>query len=148
MATLKQKLALKKITENHGNVGQGMIEAGYTPATAKKPKNLTESKGWIELLEKELPDSLLTKVHKKLLAKKEKIVIGAGQGYSEIVETGQPHTDALRAVEMGYRLKARFIDRTDLTSGGQPIILIDQATATKYGIAPSAKTDSERPAQV
>jgi len=49
MATIKQKLALKKITENHRSVSAAMREAGYSPNTACKPKNLTESKSWQEL---------------------------------------------------------------------------------------------------
>lgn len=51
MATIKQKIALEKLVENHGNVSQAMIEAGYDETTAKNPKNLTESKGFKELLD-------------------------------------------------------------------------------------------------
>jgi hypothetical protein len=50
MATLKQKLAVDKIVENHGNVSRAMLEVGYDPDTAKNPKNLTESKGFKELM--------------------------------------------------------------------------------------------------
>lgn len=35
--------------ENRGNVSKSMRQAGYSPATAKNPKNLTESKGFLEL---------------------------------------------------------------------------------------------------
>ena len=52
MATIKQKVAVDKLVENRGNVGKAMIEAGYTKAAAKNPKNLTESKGYKELCEK------------------------------------------------------------------------------------------------
>ena len=48
MASIKQKKAVKAIIENHGNVSKGMLEAGYTPATAKNPKNLTSSIGFKE----------------------------------------------------------------------------------------------------
>lgn len=51
MATIKQEKALDKIVENHGNVSRAMLEVGYEPNTAKNPKNLTESKGFKELLE-------------------------------------------------------------------------------------------------
>lgn len=50
MATLKQKLALKKITENHTSISKAMLEVGYTAQTAHKPSNLTESKGFKELI--------------------------------------------------------------------------------------------------
>jgi hypothetical protein len=67
MATIKQKKAVKKIMENHGNVSKGMIEVGYKPATAKNPKNLTKSKGWVELMESFLDDRLLAEKHRELL---------------------------------------------------------------------------------
>lgn len=40
-----------------------MLLAGYDLDTAKKPKNLTESKGWKQLLTRFLPDDLLAVVH-------------------------------------------------------------------------------------
>ncbi len=46
MVTTKQKKAVQRIIENHGNVSKAMREAGYTDATAKNPSNLTESKGF------------------------------------------------------------------------------------------------------
>jgi len=52
MATLKQKMAAKKITENHGNVSKTMREVGYSENSAKKPSNLTESKGFKEEMAK------------------------------------------------------------------------------------------------
>lgn len=60
--TLKQKTAAKKLVENQGNIGQAMIAAGYSPASAKNPKNLTESKGFKELLEEYFPDGDLLRV--------------------------------------------------------------------------------------
>jgi len=60
--TLKQKAAVKKITENHGNVSRAMLDVGYSPNTAKKPSNLTNSKGFKELLEEYFPDTDLFKV--------------------------------------------------------------------------------------
>ncbi len=68
MTTVKQKLAVKKTLENGGNVSKAMKEAGYSKAMAKNPQKLTESLGWQELMEKELPDSNLIKVHKEGLS--------------------------------------------------------------------------------
>ena len=48
MPTEKQKQAVVKIIENHGNISKSMREVGYTDATAKNPCNLTDSKGYIE----------------------------------------------------------------------------------------------------
>lgn len=61
MATLKQKLVVSKIIENHGNVSKSMRQVGYKPNTAKKPQNLTQSKGFKELMEQYLPDEMLLK---------------------------------------------------------------------------------------
>lgn len=57
--TLKQKTAAKKALENGGKISTAMREAGYSPATAKTPQKLTQSKAWEEILEKYFPDSLL-----------------------------------------------------------------------------------------
>lgn len=65
--TYKQKLAASKIVENGGNIGKAMIEAGYSPMTAKTPSKLTRSKGWQELLEHSFPDELLANTQSELL---------------------------------------------------------------------------------
>ena len=60
MATIKQKRAFDKVVENGGNVSRAMIEANYSPATAKTPQKLTESIGYQELCEEYgLTDGLL-----------------------------------------------------------------------------------------
>lgn len=64
MPTSKQKRAAKNIVENGGNVSKGMRDAGYSPATAKTPQKLTESKGWLELLDEYIPDDKLQEVLK------------------------------------------------------------------------------------
>ncbi len=148
MPTENQKAAVKETLELLGkgkrvSMGKVLKKNGYSAAMAKNPKQVTSSKGWNELLEEMLPDSLLSSVHQKVLKKKEKIVIGVGKGYTEIVDTGQPHTDALKAAELGYKLKGRLTTKTDITSDGKPIVLIDVATAQKYGIAPSTTPNSD-----
>lgn len=50
MATIRQKLAIKKIVENGGNARQAMKKAGYSPAMYNNPKRLTESKAFKENL--------------------------------------------------------------------------------------------------
>jgi hypothetical protein len=61
MPTLKQRKAIERIVENHGNVSRSMLEVGYSPAAAKNPKNLTESRGYKELLaEYGLTEELVT----------------------------------------------------------------------------------------
>lgn len=47
---LGKNLLLQKITDNHRMpISQAMLEAGYSPHTASKPSNLTQSNGWKEL---------------------------------------------------------------------------------------------------
>lgn len=60
MATLKQKRVAKNLLENRGkSVSQAMVEEGYSEATAKNPKHLTESKGWKELMDQYIPEEKL-----------------------------------------------------------------------------------------
>lgn len=51
MPTIRQKKALSKIMENHGNVSQAMRDVGYTEATAKNPSNLLDSQGFMQLMD-------------------------------------------------------------------------------------------------
>lgn len=44
--TERQKKAVINIAENHGNKYKALTDAGYPHNTAKKPTNVTESKGY------------------------------------------------------------------------------------------------------
>ena len=64
MPTLKQKKAFKEIVENRRtSVSAVMRDVGYSPNTAVQPHQLTESKGWKELMAQHFPDEKLAKVH-------------------------------------------------------------------------------------
>lgn len=52
----------------------------------------------------------------------------------------------LGAIKEYNKLKQRIVERADLTSGGRPLISIDQAIAKKYAITPSTSSDSNRSA--
>lgn len=75
MATLRQKLAMKKISENVGNsslkMGKVLKEAGYSESVCKTPQRVTKTKGWNQLFEEYLPEDLLFQKHRKLLDSKE-----------------------------------------------------------------------------
>lgn len=59
LPTKKQRDALEGILEGK-SVSKSMLEAGYTPASAKNPKNLTESNGFKMLCEENgLTENLL-----------------------------------------------------------------------------------------
>ncbi len=60
MPTYRQKATIKELVENGGNISKAMLEAGYSPNTAKTPQKLTESIGFKELCEVSgLTDALL-----------------------------------------------------------------------------------------
>ena len=65
--SVKAKKAFDIMVENGGVVSTAMIEAGYSPATAKTPQKLTESKGWQELMAEYLPDVDVAKRHQELM---------------------------------------------------------------------------------
>ncbi len=67
MATIKQQKAFKEVGVNGGNISKAMKAAGYGKEVSKRTDKLTKTKGWKELMEKHLPDSLLGKKHKELL---------------------------------------------------------------------------------
>lgn len=47
--TIKQKKAVELLAKGETNVGKAMREAGYSPASAKNPKHLTDSQGFKKL---------------------------------------------------------------------------------------------------
>lgn len=75
MSTSKQAILLGKMVENGStyagkSLGQLMIEAGYSPNTARAPTKITKSKGFMELVDEFLPDNELMEIHEGLLKAK------------------------------------------------------------------------------
>jgi len=67
MSKVRVKRVIKKMVENGGkSVSKAMLEVGYKPTYAKNPQKLTESKGFKELIDEFLPDSLITQRHNEL----------------------------------------------------------------------------------
>ena len=136
--TLKQEEAVKKIVENHGNISQAMRDVGYSPATAKNPKNLTESKAWPQLMEEQLPDKEVLEEHRKglhatkpigalVIIKKDgeqEVVYKNNEGVIEVDDT----PTRLKAVELAYKIKGRLNERPQ-----QPIVPVQiNFNANKY----------------
>jgi len=114
MPTIRQKQAFDKITESHGamSVGEAMLQAGYDEDTAKKPKNLTESKGWQELMQTYLPDEKLAKVHREGLeatTKKPHLIDrdDKGRPVYEYVEEDD-YATRHRYLDSAYKLKGSY----------------------------------------
>ncbi len=131
--TIKQRMAFDRLAENGGNISKTMRQVGYSAVTAHKPEKLTSSKGWQKLMKTYLPDSKLAAIHQKLLKKQEAIVVsdGAKEG-SHIEWTGQPHTDALKALDLAYKLKKHY--PTDDEGNNKVVIInISGQSANRYG---------------
>lgn len=109
MATEKQRDAVEKLVENHGNVSKSMREAGYDDTTAKNPKNLTESKGFAELLEEYgLTDELLVQ--------------------ALVEDIKEKKADRKAELELGFKVRGRLKDA--VPPGGDknnPLFILDMS---------------------
>ncbi len=67
---LRQRLLIKLLSEDGGKspLGRLMIKAGYTKSYAKTPQKVKQTLSWEQLMEKNLPDDLLSKKHNELLS--------------------------------------------------------------------------------
>jgi hypothetical protein len=121
MATAKQRRALAKAAENGGNISAAMRAVGYSPATAKTPQKLTESKGWKELVDEYLPDDKLAKVHSEGLEANK--IISANITYGDADEKTNDfievpdHATRHKFLESAYKLKGRSLSDTDKLGG-------------------------------
>lgn len=119
MSTLKQR-RVAKLVANGSSMKEVMVEAGYSPRTARAPTKLTKSKGWNELLDKYLPDEEVFEVHSKglratktisalVMVKQEdgkELVYKNNEGVIEVDDT----PTQLRAVELAYKVKRKLQD--------------------------------------
>lgn len=94
-----------KVVENHGNISKSMIQAGYDPTTAQNPSNLTNSKGWNQLLEEYLPDHTLVQVHKEGL-KATRIHTSHTEPDKVIPDYAVRH----KYLETGYKVKNKIVE--------------------------------------
>ncbi len=124
MATKRQKLAVAKMVENGGNASRAMIEAGYSPATAKTPSKLTDSAGYEELMDAYLPDDMLLRALSDDIEKKE------GNRKAEL--------------ELAFKLKGKMTEKHDLTSKGESLVFaISEVIAAKNVIVTETERDSQ-----
>jgi len=104
MATEKQKAAIDNLVENRGNVSKAMRDAGYSDASAKNPKNLTDSKAYEELMETYLPDDMLLRA------------------LSDDIENKESNRKA--ELELAFKLKGKMTEKKDITSNGNTIVVM------------------------
>ncbi len=112
MATLKQKKAVEKILENTGKpMGDILREVGYSEGTAVNPQQVTNSKGWKELMEEYLPDDLLAKVHQEgLEAYKVEagVRIGGREGIAAEATEIPDFSTRHKYLDSAYKLKGAY----------------------------------------
>ena len=88
LPTKRQKAVFKKVFKGGKSIHSAMKDV-YAESSAKNPKNITQSKGWQELMEKYLPDKKLAQVHRYLLNHKDWRAKDAG-------------------LDKGYKIKGRY----------------------------------------
>lgn len=111
MATIKQEQAFDNVVENGGNVSKAMRDAGYSESTAKTPQKLTESKGWVELINEKLPDSLLAEKHL--------------EGLNAIKDGEIDYAVRHRYLDTAYKIKGKVVEKLDVEMT-KKIISIDE----------------------
>lgn len=140
MATQKAKRAAKIKLENPSKpMGQVMLEAGYAPSVAVKPKHLTESKGWQELMEDYLPDKHLVNKHREFLDSP-RLIRKWAKGELEY-ETEETSPESVKALEMAYKLKNRY---KDLNVGQVLVLNLSESAVKKYAANRGTGKDIER----
>ena len=102
MATEKQKRAVNKIVENGGNVSKAMRDVGYSAETAKSPAKLTESKGFIELMDK--------------LGLTDNLIVNA-----LVEDINMKPQNRTQELTLAVKMRGRLVDRADITSNGNEL---------------------------
>lgn len=106
---IRQKLLAKKLVENHGNVSKSMREVGYSKGYSKNPQEMKRTKSWTELLEDDLPDALLTSMHRKLLKKKKYVIVEDNEGNKTAIATNEIDESAVsKGLDMAFKLKGKY----------------------------------------
>lgn len=132
---LKQKKVLDNLSENGGNLGKAILDAGYSKSYAKTPAKIVESKTFLEVLEDSLPDEKLSKAHEELLDQKRieyfvfpkkmddeeikghvesaglRLIVTRESDKGKMAFYSIPDAQAKsKALEMAYKLKGKFSD--------------------------------------
>ena len=134
------KNVFEKVMENHGaGIGKAMIKEGYTKASAKNPKNVTESKSWEMLMDEYIPESLIAKTHKEAFTATRVISAISGKqatgATTDFIDVPDWQT-RMKATELGYKIRGKLVDKHDMMTGGEPIkidisSMLDKAYGTK-----------------
>jgi hypothetical protein len=104
MPTIKQRVAADLIVENRGNISKSMLQAGYDATTAKNPKNLTESRGYKEILDEYgLTEGLIV--------------------LSLVEDIKSKPQNRKAELELGAKIRQMMTEKVDITSNGKDLQL-------------------------
>lgn len=106
MPSLKQKETFKNTLENGGIVSRA-AKGIYSDSMAKNPQKITNTKGWEELLEQNIPDKLLAEKHRELLNAEIK-TRQTLKGELVWEEEKMDSNAVSKGLDMGYKLKGRY----------------------------------------
>ena len=107
MASERQKKALAILVESGGkaSVSGAMREAGYSPATAKTPQKLTESKAFAQIMEESgITDIKLSEVLKDGLEATKAVVMGK-ESTESFVDVQPDYAIRHKYLETGLKMK-------------------------------------------
>lgn len=123
----KQQKALGIMVENGGNASRAMIEAGYSPATAKNPDKLTASPTFQALLDEYLPERHLAEKHREFLDSKRIIRTYVKGDLKETTE--ETDGNAVKALDIAYKLRGKYQDKV---GNNVLIVNISKEVADRY----------------
>ena len=100
--TQLQTRAIDNVLKTSDKLGKAMVKAGYSVSTSRKPKVLTNSNAWKQVMQKYLPDDKLFRKHDEALDAIKHVLLDDGNMVTE-----PDHSIRLKAVDMAYKLKGR-----------------------------------------
>lgn len=131
MPTIKQQNAFNGAVGNGGNITQAMRDAQYSENTLNTPQKLTESRGWQELMEEYLPDTLLGVKHKELLEIKKKVRTFKRGDIIEQYEELDSNAVG-KGLDMAYKLKGYYApEKKELKHSGTLSQLLNEIEGDK-----------------
>ena len=109
----RHKKVLKNL-EKSRTEQEALEKAGYSPSYAKSGQ-IKSTKSWQELLEKNLPDKLLAKVHREgLSASKKQFKNNNETGEIEEVATEPDFPTRHKYLDTAYKIKGKLSDKPEV----------------------------------
>lgn len=135
MTILEKKLTQVVAKGRFTSKSDAMIQAGYSPATAKHPT--AKVKIWPKLLEKYLPDDKLLAKHSEALE--------ATKWNDFTGEREEDHATRLKAVDMGYKVKSKYVENNpSINIQGEKVLVIPSEIIEKYETSRNTGDSSQR----